>query len=165
MYYSFFGTSVKKTRQALIQDGVTLCLCKCPDAKFIESDWHTKNNKPLGVDFRYIYERRKDFWFCDTFIPTTEQFREKFHVLNDHIPTTGMAAIMEIAQFDCAIYLTGFDFFTSKTHNVNETWAQKNTDDPIGHSPTHEIGWLRKHRDRFRTDRALGLLLQGEDLP
>lgn len=165
VFYSFLGMSVRKTCTELMQDGVWLCMCKCPDSKFIESEWHERNRKPLGVDFRYIYERRKDFWFCDTFIPTTEQFLEKFHALNDHIPTTGMAAIMEIAAFDCDIYLTGFDFFTSKIHNVNEVWEQKNTDDPIGHSPTHEIEWLRQHRDRFRTDRTLDLLLQGEAIP
>lgn len=128
----------------------------------MESEWHRKNHKPYGVDFRYIYERRKDWWFCDTWIPSTDEFLVKFHALNDHIPTTGMSAIMDISTLDCDIHLTGFDFFQSKIHNVNEKWAIKNTDDPIGHAPDLELEWLSKHRDRFTLDRRLDLLLQGK---
>ena len=161
IFYSFFGTSIKKTREELKRDGVTLCWCKCPNSKFIDSEWHEKNNKPFGVDFRYIYERRKDWWFCETIIPSTEEFLEKFHELNNHIPTTGMSAIMDLSKTDTEIYLTGFDFFQSKIHNVNEKWNQKNTDDPICHSPEEEIKWLKKNRDRFILDKRLDLLLQG----
>jgi len=149
VYYSFFGTSVKKEKEELIKDGVKLCMCKCPNSKPIESKWHEKHHKPNGVDFRYIYEFRKDFWFCDTFIPDDEHFLEVFNLLGQHTPSTGFSALMDILSFDCSIYMTGFDFFTSGIHNVDEPWRFKNESNPIGHSPNEERKWLRKNY-RFR---------------
>lgn len=36
VYYSFFGSSIRKTAEELKRDGVTLCMCKLPDAKPFE---------------------------------------------------------------------------------------------------------------------------------
>jgi hypothetical protein len=70
----FFGSSIRKTADELKRDGVILCMCKLPDAKPIESEWHRKNGKDIGVDFRPHYRRRKDWWFCDTYVPTVDEF-------------------------------------------------------------------------------------------
>jgi hypothetical protein len=43
------------------------------------------------------------------------------------------------------MYITGFDFFQSKVHNVNERWRRNNPSDPIGHRPEMEFEWLRKN--------------------
>ena len=162
IFYSFFGSSVRKTKEELKKDGVTLCLCKCPDSKPIESEWHEKNGKPLGVDFRYIYETRRDFWFCDTFIPGNEHFLEVFRVLDNHIPTTGFSCIQDVLKCNPgSIYITGFDFFSSGIHNVNEPWRPGRADDPIGHDPERELNWLRRNKDKFKTDAKLSVLLQG----
>ena len=143
VHYSFYGTSIRNTRADLIRDGVKLCWCKCPNAKPIESAWHERNGKQAGIDFRYIYRNRARWWFCDTYVPDAASFLAKFELLDGHIPTTGFAAILDLLS--CApqhLYLTGFDFFTSGLHNVNERWRDGDPRDPIGHRPGVEAQWL-----------------------
>lgn len=143
VHYSFYGNSIKKTEAELKRDGVTLCMCKCPNALAINSDWHRRNGKMTGVDFRWIYQKRARFWFCDTYVPDLADFLETFNLLGGHVPTTGFSAILDVLS--CAprsVYLTGFDFFASGIHNVNERWSEKNTDDPIRHMPELERAWL-----------------------
>jgi hypothetical protein len=150
IYYSFFGASIKKHRKDLIHDGVKLCWCKCPNDKFIESRWHRENNKMRGVDFRYIYDARRDWWFCKTYVPTVSEFLEHFNLLGRHVPTTGFAAILDTLKYNPEeVYITGFDFFQSGVHNVNEPWAKNNHDDPIGHAPELELKWLRENMDNY----------------
>lgn len=145
VHHAFYGSSIKVSAEALQASGVTLCMCKCPDAKPIESEWHVKMNKPHGVDYRYIYRNRRSWWFCDTFVPTVEHFLRGFELLGRHQPTSGFAAILDVlACGPRSVYLTGFDFFTSGMHNVNERWngREKNLDDPIRHRPDLEAAWL-----------------------
>ena len=161
VFYSFFGSSVKKTPEELKKDEVFLCMCKCPNSKPIESEWHVKNGKPLGVDFRYIYDIRRDWWFCDTHVPDTGRFIGTFELLDRHIPTTGFSAIVDI--LDCSpgsVFITGFDFFASGIHNVNEPWRPGRKDDPIGHRPDLELGFLKKNKHLFTSDKTLDVLLQ-----
>lgn len=156
VFYSFFGQSIKKTREELTGDGVQLCMCKCPDTKFMDSEWHRKHNKPHGVDFRYIYEARRAWWFCPTYVPPLDEFMTVFDVLERHIPSTGFSALMAVRSYEpAAIYLTGFDFFASRIHNVSEPWRPGNPDDPIGHAPELERHWLRTHRQGISMDPKL----------
>jgi hypothetical protein len=143
IFYSFFGGSIKKTARELVRDGVKLCICKCPDAVFMKSRWHMRNGKTRGTDFRYIYRLRERFWFCPTLVPSMEEFMVGFNLLGQHVPTTGFAAILEILSFNPQrLYLTGFDFFASGLHNVDEAWRPGNPADPIGHVPDQERRWL-----------------------
>lgn len=143
VHYSFYGTSIVKDRNDLAGDGVKLCMCKCPDAKALESEWHERNNKQVGIDYRYIYRNRKRWWFCDTFVPDTARYLAKFELLSKHIPTTGFAAALDVLECGPrSLYLTGFDFFSSGIHNVNEPWRHKNNDDPICHRPDLERNWV-----------------------
>lgn len=163
VHYSFYGTSIKKNAEQLRGDGVTLCMCKCPNAHAIESDWHQRRNKMIGVDYRPHYNRRKDFWFCDTYIPTVEEFLVSFNLLGGHVATTGFAAILDIVSFNPkSVYLTGFDFFTSRIHNVNETWREGPPDDPIRHMPDLELKWLADNLGThpISTDKRLTSLLE-----
>ncbi len=163
VFYSFFGGSIKKSAEALIADGVKLCLCKCPDAKFLESEWHRRNNKPHGVDFRYIYRDRADWWFCQTYVPSLPEFMEVFNMLGQHIPSTGFSALMEVRSHNPAsIYLTGMDFFSSRIHNVNEPWRPGNPDDPIGHAPERERAWLAEHLDGITMDNRLSEIMKAQ---
>lgn len=158
VHYAFYGSSIRKTAADLKADGVRLCMCKCPDAQFMESEWHRRNGKPHGVDFRYIYRTRAAFWFCDTYVPPVEDFLAAFELLGGHVPTTGFSALLDVLSFAPAqVYMTGFDMFTSGIHNVNEPWQQKNNDDPIGHVPERELQWLRENINRFpiKVDRRL----------
>jgi predicted O-methyltransferase YrrM len=150
VFYSFFGTSIKKHWRELKRDGVTLCMSKVPDSRPIHSRWHIERGRLNGIDFRYIYRNRTDWWFCDTYIPDDAAFVEKYNLLGERVPTTGFAAILDILSFDPkSVFLTGFDFFRSGIHNVNERWESRNHDDPIGHKPESELAWLqdnlRKH--------------------
>jgi hypothetical protein len=146
IHYSFYGTSIRKRVDELKRDGVKLCIAKCPNAKFIDSPWHERRGKTRGVDFRYIYEERKDWWFCDTYVPTVEEFMEHFHLLGDHVPTTGFAALLTVLQNKPAnVFVTGFDFFQSGIHNVSERWKPANPDDPIGHVPDAERAWFAEN--------------------
>lgn len=146
VHYSYFGGAIRKTQQELIQSKVKLCICKCPDSKFIDSEWHEKRNKLNGIDFRYIYTNRKEWWFTETFVPTTEEFLESFILLEKHVPTSGFAAIYKLLSLPIkSLYITGFDFFESGVHNVNERWNKYNVDDPIRHRPELEKKWLKEN--------------------
>lgn len=148
VFYSFFGSSIKKSSAEAISSGVKLCMCKCPNGKVFDSEWHKKHNKLNGTDFRYIYTKRARWWFCDTYVPTVDEFMAHFHLLGQHVPTTGFSALLDVISHDpAAIYMTGFDFFTSGIHNVNERWTPGNPSDPIGHVPATEARWLKDNID------------------
>lgn len=150
VFYAFFGTSIKKPAEELKREGTKLCWCKLPNSQPIDSAWHRARGKLVGIDYRYIYTNRAGWWWCDTFIPDDARFLKKFELLGKHQPTTGFSAILDM--LDCeprSVLLTGFDFFTSNIHNVNEPWREKNTDDPICHRPDLEAAWLRENADKY----------------
>lgn len=153
VFYSFFGVSIRKTAEELRADGVTLCMSKIPDADIsqhgVDASWHRRQGKMIGVDFRPHFRRRADWWFCDAYLPTVEEFLAGFDLLGRHMPTSGFAAILDVLSFAPArVYLTGFDFFRSGIHNVSDPWRAKNLDDPIGHVPEAELAWLRANAAR-----------------
>lgn len=150
VFYSFFGHSIKKTAEELRHDGVFLCMAKCPDSKPIESPWHEARGRHVGIDFRYIYRQREGWWFCDTYVPDDERFLRGMEILDGHVPTTGFAAILDlIACEPRSLYITGFDFFTSGQHNVDEKWKPGDPSDPIGHRPELERAWLARNYGAF----------------
>lgn len=162
VFYSFFGTSIRKASGDLYRDGVRLCMCKLPNSQPIESEWHRQKNKPLGIDYRYVFAYRHNWWFCDTFIPDDAHFLAKFQLLGNHQPTTGFAAILDVLGCEPkSVFVTGFDFFTSGLHNVDEKWTEKNTDDPIRHRPDLEAKWMRENAKNYPLtfDRRLNELL------
>lgn len=151
VHYSFFGSSIKKTEQELRADGVRMLLCKCPNAKFMESEWHRRNHKEHGVDFRYIYRDRASWWWCDTYVPSIAEFMASFELLGGHIPSTGFSALLLVLSCNPrSVLAAGFDFFASRVHNVCEPWRPGNPDDPIGHAPERERAWLAANRDRHQ---------------
>ena len=163
VHYSFYGSSIRKDARDLEREGVKLCMCKLPNSKPLSSEWHEKRNKAQGVDYRYIYRQRESWWFCDTFVPDDARFLAKFELLGKHQPTTGFAAILDVLECGPAsVYLTGFDFFTSGLHNVNERWAAKNHDDPICHRPDLEREWIKANAHRFALDGKLDEMINGE---
>jgi hypothetical protein len=162
VHYSFYGTSIKKTAAQLQADGVTLCMCKCPNSKPLQSGWHERNGRTTGIDFRYIYAAREPFWFCDTYVPDDQRFLDKVAMLDGHIPTTGFAAILDVMACEPReIFLTGFDFFTSGQHNVDEKWKPGHPADPIGHLPQLEAELVKANARRFTFDRKLRQMLGG----
>lgn len=163
VFYSFFGTSIKKTADELKRDKVRLCMSKLPDAQVLDSEWHRRNGKMIGVDYRPHYARRASWWFCDTYVPTVGEFMQPFDALGRHMPTTGFAAIWDVLSFNPkAVFLTGFDFFRSGIHNVNEPWHAKNLDDPFRHEPERELAWVAQAMGRhpIRLDERLRLAVK-----
>jgi hypothetical protein len=150
IFYSFFGNSIRKRPEHLRRDGVKLCICKCPNAQFMDSEWHTRHKKMAGVDFRYIYRIRAPWWFCSTYVPSVAEFMSGFKLLGNHVPTTGFSALLDVLSYGPAsVYMTGFDFFESKVHNVNEPHTLRNIGDPIGHVPNAERDWLAANIHRL----------------
>lgn len=165
VHYSFYGRSIRKTADELKADGVYLCMCKCPDEKFMESDWHRRRRKTNGTDFRYIYQDRSAFWFCPVWV--SDNFKQCFAMLGNHVPTTGFSALQDILTLGPkVIYMTGFDFFESKVHNVNERWREQNKLDPICHVPRSEFKWLRTHIDQIpvKMDKRLKQMVRKDDI-
>lgn len=150
VHYAFYGTSVRNRAEDLKRDGVKLCMCKLPNSQPIDSEWHRERGKVHGIDYRYIYTLRNAWWFCDTFIPDDARFLTKFELLGRHQPTTGFSAILDV--LDCkprSLYLTGFDFFSSGLHNVDEPWRPGDPFDPIRHRPELEAQWLAQNACRY----------------
>ena len=138
-HYSFYGSSIRISNYKLKDDGIKGHLCKCPDSKAHFTDWHVKNRKTRGCDFRWIYTMRKGYWVAPVYIPEKDHYLKCFNMLHSHVPTTGFACIWELIQCDPKeLYITGFDFFESKVHNVNERWVEGSKDDPIRHIPEIE---------------------------
>jgi hypothetical protein len=166
VFYSFFGSSIRKTPYELKSGGVVLCMAKCPNALCIDSPWHVRRGKMLGIDFRLIYARRAAWWFCPTYIPSVEEFMALFEMMKKHVPTTGFSAILDVLSFaPKSIHLTGFDFFASGIHNVNERWRPGHPSDPIRHMPELEAAWVRKQvrigNLPLTLDKALAARLRG----
>ena len=160
VHYSFYGTSIRKGREDLQRDGVTMCLCKLPNSQPIESQWHLARGKLVGIDYTYIYRNRAAFWFCDTFVPADAHFLAKFNLLGRHQPTTGFAAILDVLACEPAsCYLTGFDGFSSGVHNVDERWKPGDPSDPICHRPDLELAWLKANAHGLSFDKTLAALL------
>lgn len=155
VHYSYFGKAIRDQKDA------KLCMCKYPngDIKHIPVEWGDYKPPERGIDFTWVYRHRSRWWYTDTYIPLMKEFEPKFFLLNEHMPTTGFSAIYDFSKFDCEIYLTGFDFFESGKHNVNEKWRAGRHNDPIGHKPELEREWISANRGRFEFDRKLSLLL------
>ena len=158
VFYSFFGGSIFTTHKEL--KDTWLCMAKYPVGGIGHLvEWGNYQPNPRGINYEWVYENRRDWWFCDTYIPTMERFVEYFNLLDRHVPTTGFSCILDINECDCEIYLTGFDFFKSGKHNVNEKWIHRNPEDPIGHRPELERQWISDHKDRFILDERLSFLV------
>ena len=154
VHYSFYGSSIGKTREQLEKDGVRLHMCKCPDSRPIPEEyqwWHKKNRKMEGIDYTYIYRLREGFWFAPVYIPSDDRFLQIFKSIDNHQPTTGYACLYEVLSFDTrSVYITGFDFFSSDMHFDSSgrlvKWGRhdRNKEDPIRHEPDIEARELSK---------------------
>ena len=135
-------------------------MCKCPnDFCFPHHEMVEWDPPNRGGDFRWIYENRQDFWFGPVYIPTVDDFMKYYNDLGGHVPTTGYSCILDVLRCDFKeLYITGFDGFHSKTHNINEGWRdKKHRYDPVCHVPEVEIKRIKElgKRDNIKLDRYL----------
>lgn len=165
VHYSFYGSSIKTTAKQLLADGCKLLMCKLPNSRPIPEElcwWHLKNAKHHGINYRYIYELRAKWWPAPVFVPDDARFRAKFNLLSQHQPTTGFAAILDVLECEPReVLLTGFDFFESGLHNVDEKWRPGDPTDPICHRPDLERAWIKEHAGTYplKFDKRLAALL------
>ena len=133
-HYSFYGGSIRTKAGELQNAGIKGHLCKCPNDECHVTKWHRHNNQIQGGDFRPIYRRRRNFWVAPVYVPQRDHYMELFSLLGKHVPSTGFACIWELIQCKPKeLYITGFDFMTTKQHNVDELWNAGSQDDPIKH--------------------------------
>ena len=145
--YSYFG---KNIRVDLNEHKIDLLMCKYPDADI--RGWVDGLIHPGQCeDFQWVYEYRKGYWKYPVWIPSKSRFKKNWNKLGGYIPTTGFCAVLDILQFSPRlVYMTGFDFFETKIHNINEKWNKKR--DGGGHHFNKEYEAFKK---LFRTDKRL----------
>jgi hypothetical protein len=164
-HYSFYGGSIRKTKEEMQAENIKGHLCKCPNAECHVTDWHRERNQQQGGDFRPIYRRRRDYWIAPVYVPERDHYMELFNLLGKHVPSTGFACIWELIQCEPKkLYITGFDFMRSKKHNVDELWNPGNQDDPIRHMWDSEAELLKKwaYKSKFiRLDKHLRKMFYG----
>lgn len=158
-HYSFYGSSIRKTQEELKADRIKGHLCKCPDNNCHMTAWHEKMGWQKGCDFRWIYRVRQNYWVAPVYIPEREHYLKCFNLLNKHVPTTGFCCVWEFINIKPKrLYITGFDFFESGKHNIDDMWRPGRADDPICHVPRVEYkyvkGWALQY-EWIRVDKYL----------
>lgn len=125
IFYSYFGRNIKKTEGDIINDDVLYIMCKYP-----LSDWGERIDG-IQDNWGEVYEYRKDYFVRPHYIPDDKDFSENFKLLN-RVPTAGISCMLDIRRFNpLEIYMTGFDFFESGLHNINEKWDKSGNHDLV----------------------------------
>lgn len=120
IWFSYWGRNIKDVEKRIKDENIKALVCKYP-----END-----------EFGWVYEINQELF--DTleipvYKPTVEQSFQTNNNL-DISPTAGLCAIITVLRCRPAlIRIIGFDFFTSKVHNLNDTW-----DGSGGHEPEKE---------------------------
>jgi hypothetical protein len=143
-HYSFYGGSIRTKPQEI--EGIKGHLCKCPNQELVhKSQWHEQRGLRKACGWAWIYRARTDYWVAPVYVPETEHYLKCFNMLGGHVPSTGFACLWEFVQLPVKeMYVTGFDFFRSGKHNINERWLPGKKDDPIRHLPEREFEIFKK---------------------
>jgi len=125
IYYSYFGKAIRKNASEINEFEVVMC--KYPEVDFTG---HTYGETDAGYSENFIkfYENKKSFFnkiFVPVWKPRLSEWTQNFLSIG-RIPSTGLSCILDILRFKPKkIYITGFDFFSTMMHNVNEPITQK----------------------------------------
>jgi len=144
-HYSFYGGSIRTKVEEL--EGIKGHICKCPNEEIVHmTDWHKERHFEKACGWAWIYRKRNDYWVAPVYIPIKSHYLRLFNILGGHVPSTGFACIWEMLNLPVKrLYITGFDFFRSGVHNINEHWSTgKNPDDPIKHLPEKEFEFFKE---------------------
>jgi len=136
IFVSYFGENITKSKEELIADGVKFAVCNCPNA-----DMSEELNKSPGQqkDFHWIYEFRKDWWFCPVVGLTKEELVTQVGLLDGYMPSVGLSAVLFFEQFCSPVNIIGFDCFESGLHDLNKKWDRSGE-----HNPQREKQLLKK---------------------
>jgi len=119
IFFSYFGRNIKKTKEELLKDGVKFLINKYPNKDLSKE---LKNSNIDDKDYRWVYNLRKDWWFCTLISLTKEELLYQIELLGGYMPTVGLSAILFFLQFKNPITIIGFDCFESGKHNLDEDW-------------------------------------------
>lgn len=125
VYYSFFGGTIEKPLRNVREDNPDFLMFKYPDMDFRKYTGG-KTIEGKGSDFRYVCRSRKQ-WIIefDSYIQTERNFISNLATISS-IPTTGVAAILDIVRYTPdSLHIAGYDFFSSRLHNITEHWSPK----------------------------------------
>lgn len=120
IFFSYFGKNVRKTSKELLRDGVRFCINKCPNLDMS----NILKGKPIDVkDYRWIYDFRKNWWFCPVVALSEQELLRQIDILDGNMPTTGLAAVLYFLTLPIkSLDIIGFDCFESNIHNLDEMW-------------------------------------------
>lgn len=128
VFFSHFGYSITKTKEELIKDGVKFCINKCPNSNMNKL---LRGKKILNKDYRWIYNFRKNWWFCPIISLSEDELLNQVNLLNGYMPTVGFSAILYFLKFNNkSLSIIGFDCFESGLHNLNEKWDKSGNHKP-----------------------------------
>ena len=149
IFYSYFGRNIKKTPEELLKDGVKFCINKVPNKNMTRQLKHCTIDM---ADYRWIYELRKDWWFCPMVELPPFELQWQIAILTGNMPTTGVSAILFfVSSRICKdVTIVGFDNFECGLHNVDEKWDSSGSHRPdlekevlIKIKQRGEIKWLK----------------------
>jgi hypothetical protein len=123
IYYSFFGCSIKKNQDDFIREGVKLIISRLPYVNFTKHNSGKTENGKSG-DWRKFIDSKPDDYFGNIplYINSLSNFIDIYNILS-RVPSTGVQCIFDIFRFSPkSLYVTGFDFFKSGKHNIDEDW-------------------------------------------
>lgn len=128
IYFSYFGKNITKQPQELKNDGVKFLINKCPNINM------TKDLKGYHIqmaDYRWIYDLRKNWWFCPVISLSKEELLGQIKILEGYMPSVGLSAILFFSKYIKPIHIIGFDCFESGIHNLNEKWDGSGNHKPL----------------------------------
>lgn len=139
IFFSYFGRNIKKTKEELIKDGVKYCINKCPN---LDMTLSLSIYNVTMTDYRWIYDFRKNWWFCPLVSLTEKELINQIIKLNGNMPTVGLSAVMYFSNLNIkSLDIIGFDCFESGVHNLNEKW-----DNSGNHRPDLEKIIINKYQ-------------------
>lgn len=127
IYFSYFGRNIKKNPDELKNEGVKFLINKCPNA---DMTYCLKKYNIDMTDYRWIYNLRKDWWFCPVISLSEKELLNQINILDGIMPTVGFSSIMFFLNYANFITIIGFDCFKSGIHNLNEKWDGSGNHNP-----------------------------------
>lgn len=139
IHYSFYGSSIARSADALKKEGCKMLVSKIPYCNFTEHYTYGDEERRGVLNFNKYFDNFR-FSGIRLYLPHTWDLIEECKIVNRML-TSGVSGIRKILSYHPKqLYITGFDFFESKTHNVSQPWKNGNG----GHKTESEREYVKK---------------------
>jgi hypothetical protein len=120
IYYTYWAPKdLHVSNRELQAQGCKLLWSKIPNADFTAHYRVGKERPGVAADFRWIFDARRQWFKIPVYIPTVAEFYENYNIMRRFL-TTGVSAIVDVMRMrPKELYLTGFDFYESRTTEVD----------------------------------------------